>query len=153
MNFFPLISTLSIPFLYPPEREKEAHFMYELYLPYPPTINSYYVKTRNGIFISTKGRKFRVDVAEAVVQQLPDVSITFKVLIEIVLYPPDKRKRDIDNCSKAILDSLTKCGLWDDDVLVDQLFIYRGAITRPLGNTFIRITNAGPIIPVHCTSF
>ena len=127
--------------------------MYELYIPYPPTINSYYVKTRNGIFISTKGRRFRDDVAEAVIQQLPTVSITYKVLIEIVLYPPDKRKRDIDNCSKAILDSLTKCGLWDDDVLVDQLFIYRGMIQKPIGSTFVRIGKAGPQIPIGYTSF
>lgn len=127
--------------------------MYELYLPYPPTVNSYYVKTRNGIFISTKGKKFRADVAEAVLQQLPDTSIDHKCLIEVVLYPPDARKRDIDNCLKALLDSLTKCGLWHDDVLIDQIFLYRGVRMKPYGSTFIRISEAGPLIPEGMTDF
>ncbi len=127
--------------------------MYELYLPYPPTINSYYVKTQRGVYISKKGRIFREGVAEAIIQQLPSVHINYKVLIEIVLYPPDARKRDIDNCAKAILDALTKGGLWEDDVLVDQLFMYRGCKNNPIGNSFVRITRAGPLIPVGFTDF
>ncbi len=127
--------------------------MYELYLPYPPTVNSYYVKTQRGVFISTKGRKFRKDVAQAVNEQLPDVYITHKCLIEIVLYMPDKRKRDIDNCLKALLDAITKCGLWHDDVLIDQIFLYRGQYMSPMGSTFIRISEAGPLIPVGMTDF
>lgn len=127
--------------------------MYELYLPYPPTINSYYVQTRNGRFISGKGTKFRKDVATSVHEQLPDVHITHRCLIEVVLHVPDARKRDIDNCLKALLDSLTKCKLWKDDVLIDQIFLYRGAKISPHGLTFIRISEAGPVIPVGITDF
>ena len=127
--------------------------MYELYLPYPPTINSYYVKTRQGVFISKKGRVFREAAAEAVNEQLPDAAISFAVLIEIVLHPPDRRKRDIDNVVKPTLDALTKAGLWTDDVLVNQLFVYRGEIEPPSGSTFIRITQAGPVIPRGFTAF
>lgn len=127
--------------------------MYELYLPYPPTVNNYYVKTRQGVFISGKGNKFREAVATSVIEQLPDVSIEHKCIVEIVLYPPDKRKRDIDNCLKALLDSLTKCGLWHDDVLIDQIFLYRGITMSPMGLTFMRIGEAGPLIPVGMTDF
>ena len=127
--------------------------MYELYVPYPPTVNSYYVKTQRGIFISKRGRQFRVDVATAVHEQLPDVSISHRCIIEVVLYPPDARKRDIDNCLKALLDSFTKCGLWFDDVLIDQIFLYRGEYIRPMGLTFVRISEAGPLIPKGVTDF
>lgn len=124
---------------------------YELYLPFPPTYNNYYVKTARGVFISQKGRKFRALTAEAVNEQLPDVSIADRMLVEVVLYPPDKRIRDVDNYNKALLDSLTECGFWEDDCLIDQLFVYRGDVVKPQGRVFLRITPAGPVLPVGVT--
>jgi crossover junction endodeoxyribonuclease RusA len=118
---------------------------YEIYLPFPPTVNNYYVKTQKGVFISNKGRKFRDLTAEAVLEQLPDVYITDKCLIEVVLFPPDKRIRDLGNYDKALLDALTKAGLWEDDNLVDQQFFYRGERVAG-GVTFLRITDAGPLL-------
>lgn len=122
--------------------------LYELYLPFPPTVNSYYVKHGKGVYISNKGRKFRDETAEAVIEQLPGVHIDEPFLIEIVLFPPDRRKRDQDNYNKAILDSLTKSGLWEDDSLAYQVFNYKGAVC-PGGITFVRISDAGPILPVN----
>ena len=120
---------------------------YELYLPFPPTVNNYYVKTGRGIYISQKGRKFTDLVLAAVIEQLPSIHIEDRMLVEVVLYPPDKRKRDIaDNYGKGLLDSLTKAGLWLDDSLIDQCFYYRGQVTRG-GCTFVRITDGGPIVP------
>lgn len=121
---------------------------YELFLPFPPTINNYYKKSKaGGRFISEKGRKFRSDVNEAVIQQLPGVFIDDRMLIEYVLFAPDNRKRDTaDNYAKALLDALTCAELWEDDVLIDQCFSYRGEVRSRNGSTFVRITDAGPII-------
>lgn len=118
---------------------------YELYLPFPPTVNNYYSKTQRGVYISHKGRKFRAMVQDAIMEQMPDVHINDRMLVEIVLFPPDKRKRDVDNYNKSVLDALTHAGLWEDDSLIDQLFNYRGEI-RKQGQTFVRITEAGPVI-------
>lgn len=120
---------------------------YELYLPFPPTNNNYYVKTGRGVYISHKGRKFRDEVAEAVIEQLPGVHIDDRILVETVYFMPDKRRRDIANYSKALHDALTLSGLWEDDELIDQNFEYRGAVTRG-GSVMVRITDAGPIIQV-----
>ena len=122
--------------------------MYELYLPYPPTVNSYYVQTVRGRFISKKGKQFRVDVAQAILEQIPNVTIDYRCQVDIVVHPPDARKRDIDNCLKALLDAITQANLWSDDVLVDQIFLYRGCLARPSGSTFVRITEAGPTVPL-----
>jgi len=121
---------------------------YEFYLPFPPTVNNYYVKTQRGMFISQKGRKYREATAEALNGQLPSVHIDEPMLLEVVLYPPDKRKRDLDNYMKSMLDACTQAGLWEDDSLINQLFIYRGQVAKPSGNVFIRISEAAPVIPI-----
>ena len=120
---------------------------YEIFLPFPPTINSYYVKTARGVYISNKGRKFRAEVLDAVHEQLPNITIDDRMLVEVVLYPPDRKRRDVDNYNKPLLDALTQAGLWEDDSLIDQLFNYRGATTQS-GRVFMRITDAGPLLQV-----
>ncbi len=45
--------------------------------------------------------------------------------VSIYLHPEDNRRRDIDNYSKALLDSLTFAGFWIDDKYISKLHIYR----------------------------
>lgn len=119
----------------------------ELLLPWPPTVNSYYVKTRNGVFISKKGRLYRDSLAESVKEQLGVWdALDEPLLVEVELYPPDRRRRDLDNYMKALLDACTKAGFWSDDSLIDQLFIYRGSTTSG-GLVVIKVGEAGPVIP------
>ena len=47
-----------------------------------------------------------------------------KVQIDLQFYLHDKRKRDLDNLSKAILDSIEGI-IIEDDVQVDKLYIER----------------------------
>lgn len=108
----------------------------ELYLDFPPSINNYYVKTRNGVFISKAGRAFRSGSLEKINDVLGtltgnDFPLVLPVSITVVYYPPDKRKRDLDNYKKALYDVITHSGIWDDDSLVDQEFIYRGVVAKP----------------------
>ena len=121
---------------------------HELYLPFPPTVNNYYQKSKGGgRFISNKGRSFRAAVAEAVADQIgSSVPIDYRMLVEVVLFPPDKRTRDMDNYNKALLDAITETGFWMDDQLVDQLFNYRGEVRSRNGSCYVRISEAGPVI-------
>lgn len=43
--------------------------------------------------------------------------------VSLQLVPPDRRKRDIDNYNKALLDALTHSGLWSDDSQIKSLAI------------------------------
>jgi crossover junction endodeoxyribonuclease RusA len=45
--------------------------------------------------------------------------------VEIEVFPPDKRKRDIDNLLKSLLDSLTHAQVWKDDNQISDLRIFR----------------------------
>ena len=119
---------------------------YELFLPFPPTINNYYVKTRNGQFISMKGKKFRAEAEAEVREQFPFSALDGSLLVEVILHMPDKRRRDLDNYMKPLLDALTLAGVWEDDSQIDQLAIYRGTNTFG-GSVRMRIHDAAPKLP------
>jgi len=77
--------------------------------------------------ISEKGRAYAKAVADQVMVQRIKRGMTCKLNVHIVAFPPDKRKRDLDNLFKAVLDSLTKAGVWIDDSQIDYLSIRRDA--------------------------
>lgn len=122
----------------------------EMFLPLPPTINSYYKKSRSHVRLSDKGRQFREEVSGSLLAQLgSSFVLPFEApySITIVFYPPDKRRRDIDNMVKPLLDAITHAGIWEDDCLVNHLEIYRGTMVKPSGCCYVRIGEAGPLIP------
>lgn len=121
-----------------------------LYLPWPPTINSYYKVTQSGQrYLDKKVRVFRDHVLSCLEEQCPNLpKLEEPVFMEVYLFPPDRRKRDLDNYMKGLLDALTQAGLWIDDSLVDQLHIYRGEVIRD-GSVRIELSDAGPILKME----
>lgn len=117
-----------------------------LHLSWPPTINAYYRSTRSGIkYLDKSVRKFRKEVERDIHEQVPGLCLDYPLFMEVYLHPPDKRRRDLDNYMKGLLDALTEACFWEDDVLVDQLHIYRGDIVKN-GKVRIEISEAGPVI-------
>jgi crossover junction endodeoxyribonuclease RusA len=45
--------------------------------------------------------------------------------VDILVFPPDNRRRDLDNVLKAILDSLEDAKVFKDDSLIDDLRVRR----------------------------
>jgi crossover junction endodeoxyribonuclease RusA len=45
--------------------------------------------------------------------------------MELRLYPPDTRTRDLDNPLKLLWDSLTYAGVYGDDSQIDAYHVYR----------------------------
>jgi crossover junction endodeoxyribonuclease RusA len=115
-----------------------------LWLPWPPTVNSYYKAVRSAIYLSSKGRKYKETVEELVNEQAADIKLDMKLFVEVWLFPPDRRERDVDNYMKALLDAITHSGLWENDALIDQLHIYRGEVGS--GKVRIEICEAGPLM-------
>lgn len=114
-----------------------------IHLPFPPTVNSYYFK---GKILSSHGRKYKEAVEEAVHEQGVHLELTASLNMAVILYMPDKRTRDLDNYMKALQDSLTKAGVWEDDKQIDQLTIYRGCVISK-GKCVVRISEAAPVLP------
>lgn len=80
------------------------------------------------MLLSQKGREYRKAVVEQVLIQRGAKLYQGRLGVEIVAHVPDKRRRDLDNMLKAVLDSLTHAGVWADDSLIDELTIKRGPI-------------------------
>lgn len=99
--------------------------MIELTLPFPPTLNTYYRNVNGVMKISEKGRAYSKAVADQVLIQRGAKHLTGRLSVAILAYVPDKRRRDLDGMFKALLDSLTKAGVWGDDSQIDALQITR----------------------------
>lgn len=113
---------------------------------WPPSVNNYYARTRNGVYIKAKGKQYRSSVVKDLQEQISNiVSIVDDIFLSAILYPPDKRVRDLDNHMKALLDALTIAGLWDDDRQIIQLHIYKGEVCKG-GKVKLHIGEAMPIV-------
>lgn len=53
-----------------------------------------------------------------------------KLQIQLLIYPPDKKRRDIDNICKVILDTLQRAGIYDDDFKVWKLTVERQEVRQ-----------------------
>lgn len=106
-------------------------------LPWPPTVNSYWrhpiVNGQRRSLISKAGRAYRNDVWGAWLQCSDRCAqpITHTVKVDLAVYPPDRRRRDLDNLPKAVFDSLTHVGVWADDSLVDDFRVHRESVNAP----------------------
>lgn len=91
--------------------------MIRLELPYPPSINHYYVnagKNKKRV----KSRKVQ-DYFDAAVWGIKQQKVaTFgdsPVRVTVGIQPPDRRRRDMGNLDKAIMDVMEEAGVYDDD--------------------------------------
>jgi len=95
-----------------------------LTLPWPPSVNKYWRTFQGRMIISAEGRSYRKAVADQVLIQRGAKHYTGKLCVEIEAYRPDKRRRDLDNLLKAVLDGCTHAGVWEDDSNIVDLRIY-----------------------------
>ena len=102
--------------------------MIKLIYPWPPTVNQYWLLNRNGSRrLSPKAWDFRKQAV--IVAQMAGIDLDTReplrkpVRVSVKAYPPDRRKRDIDNILKALFDAMTHTLIWEDDSQVKDLHV------------------------------
>lgn len=102
----------------------------ELKLPWPPSVNKYWGHGRGRAWVKPEGERYRTKVW-FIFRDSPyhdawygeSECKGFQVHIEA--FPPDRRRRDLDNLLKAPLDALENAGVYPDDSMIHDLRIQR----------------------------
>lgn len=102
----------------------------QITLPYPPSVNTYWRSIRTGklagrVLVSEKGREYQAAVGKAVKRAKLGKPLTTRLAVDVLVYPPDRRARDLDNVLKALLDSCQKAAVFVNDSQIDTLLIER----------------------------
>jgi len=98
----------------------------------PPSVNSFYGRTRFGsTYIKDKGREFQ-DYVRWQLKSTPHYHFgTLPIKLKIDYEFKGKRKLDIDNYIKPLIDSL-KVILFDDDEQINELHVTKKYTDRNL---------------------
>ena len=112
---------------------------YHVSLPFPPSVNRW-VRVARGRIIKSKEWRTWIEGTGMVLHEtyIQDEPIAISCSVTIHLEPPNRRRFDIDNRAKAVLDSLEQHNVLANDDLVDSLLITRGDI-HPGGRALVGV--------------
>jgi len=99
--------------------------MIVLRLPWPPSMNHYWRRVGNRTLISREGREYRERVI-SLCRQRAYATMTGRLAVMLMASPPDRRRRDLDNLQKPLLDALEHAGVYANDSQIDLLITDRG---------------------------
>lgn len=110
-------------------------------LPWPPTVNKYWRNVKGRTIISELGREYKREVAWMIKAAGMDAHLQGPLAVTITLHPPNRRKRDIDNTLKALLDAMQEAGVYEDDSQIKEMHVYMHTV-HPGGRVDVEIERA-----------
>ena len=111
----------------------------KLSLPWPPSVNHYYRRVGPRTLISREGREYRRAICGLLAGSgNREPPRTGRIALAMDAFPPDRRRRDLDNLLKSTQDSLAHAGAFEDDSQIDMLIVRRCAPRKP-GHADIQI--------------
>ncbi len=133
--------------------------IYELSLPWPPSVNHYkkvgrIVKTKSGKLYQQRKNtchtdKFYFDTYILHKQSMPSEwlkfanSETISFDLRVYLYPPNSSRYDIDNNLKVLFDGLVRAKVIKDDSQITRLYVEKCNIIEH-GKVIVRIQGIDP---------
>ena len=110
----------------------------EFEIPWPPSVNHYYRHVGPRVLISREGRQYRENVV-AMFRNSNEPPFAGPIQLYAEFYPPDNRRRDLDNLLKCVQDTLQHAGLFTDDSQIAEIHIIKQKPMPPKGMAYIRI--------------
>jgi crossover junction endodeoxyribonuclease RusA len=107
-------------------------------LPWPPSVNHYYRRVGHRTLISREGRKYRTEIC-AILRDLRLGPLDGELVMTVDAYPPDKRRRDLDNILKSLFDAMQHGGAYHDDSQIKDFECHMREPDRPNGNVIVRL--------------
>jgi crossover junction endodeoxyribonuclease RusA len=111
-----------------------------LQLPLPPSVNTYWRNFQGRTILSKAARDYKQTVKDYVLLNKIPYFGDARLQAIITIFPKDRRKQDLDNRLKSLLDSLGNAGVFEDDSQFDKIEIARGVIKTGGGCTIILAT-------------
>lgn len=96
--------------------------MLRITLPYPPSVNRYWRHVGSRVLVSKGGREYR-SIVNDIMQRQKVKKHDGELIVDIRLIPADRRRRDVDNSLKALLDAMQAGGAYDDDSQIVRLTV------------------------------
>lgn len=108
-----------------------------------PYVSGNHIWKRSGraVYLVPKAREYYNAVAYTVASNSCDVGLSCALKVTMLVFPPDKRKRDLTNLLKVIEDALTKARVWQDDSLVHHLDVKKMDVDKTCPRIEILIEN------------
>ena len=106
-------------------------------LPLPPSVNRYYRHVGYNVLISREGRKYRMMTVSRLAGSVE--KFTGPVRFAVDVYPPDRRRRDLDNLLKSLQDAIVHTGVLEDDSLIKSLHMEMRDPVPPEGFVHVHI--------------
>lgn len=112
-------------------------------MPFPPSVNHYWKTNRRTghVYLTKRARDYKKDVFFSVKRLSGHGFGDNRIKVCLFVYPPDKRRRDLDNICKAVLDSLQEAGVYNNDFQIDVLHVERMGHIK-LGEVLVSIDKA-----------
>jgi crossover junction endodeoxyribonuclease RusA len=107
-----------------------------LELPWPPSVNAMYANVRGRRVKTKEAKKYEKNVSQICLYNRVNRMFEGAIKVSIDAYPPDRRRRDIDNILKSLLDSIQSGGVYKDDSQIIELSIRKNP---PAENGYVNI--------------
>ena len=101
----------------------------EFVVPFPPSVNRIWRHSKGVTYRSPKYMAWRQRAADATQGLWRGDPYLGRVSVEVRLYGPSRRRWDIDNRAKVVLDLIQHLEIVADDEQVDRLVLLRGPVT------------------------
>ena len=99
-------------------------------VPYPPSANRYWRKFNNRMVISSEAKQY-IYLVDSIVCKSFKFDPLDRIKVVSAMYPPDNRKRDLDNALKVLFDSFEMAGVYEDDSQIKELHAKKMPVLKP----------------------